>query len=154
MTILSLGCCFPAALLSRNHTASFGTKKSIAPSRRFGGFSSSCGPSFTVACLGDGANRITDIIHNKVLIAAALSAAVGQLSKPFTSAIFHGQDFDIRQAFQSGGFPSTHSSAAVATATSIGLDRGFSDAVFGLAVVYAGIVMYDAQVCVEQIPLC
>ncbi|CAH9134778.1 unnamed protein product [Cuscuta epithymum] len=155
MTILSLSGCFPGALLSRNHTTSFGTKNSrpsssvvikvalTLTSRRIGG--SSCGRSFTVACLGDGAIRITDIIHNKVLIAAALSAAVGQLSKPFTSAIFHGQDFDIREAFQSGGFPSTHSSAAVATATSIGLERGFSDAVFGLAVVYAGIVMYDAQ---------
>ncbi|CAH9069081.1 unnamed protein product [Cuscuta epithymum] len=130
MTILSLSGCFPGALLSRNHTTSFGTKNSRASSsvvikvaltltsRRIGG--SSCGRSFTVACLGDGAIRITDIIHNKVLIAAALSAAVGQLSKPFTSAIFHGQDFDIREAFQSGGFPSTHSSVRHFSLSSLG----------------------------------
>ncbi|CAA2964596.1 Hypothetical predicted protein [Olea europaea subsp. europaea] len=35
--------------------------------------------------------------------------------------------------------------AVVATATSLGLERGFSDAIFGLAVVYASLVMYDAQ---------
>lgn len=44
------------------------------------------------------------------MIAAAVSAAIGQLSKPFTSAVFYGNDFDIRTAFQAGGFPSTHSS--------------------------------------------
>ncbi|KZV32900.1 hypothetical protein F511_01411 [Dorcoceras hygrometricum] len=80
-----------------------------------------------------------------VLVASALSAAIGQLSKPFTSTILYGKKFDFSAAIQAGGFPSTHSSAAVATATSLALDRGFSDAVFGLAVVYACLIMYDAQ---------
>ncbi|XP_073313215.1 uncharacterized protein [Primulina huaijiensis] len=89
--------------------------------------------------------NIADVLHNKVLVAAALSAAIGQLSKPFTSSILYGKKFDFRAAVQAGGFPSTHSSAAVATATSLALDRGFSDAIFGLAVVYASLIMYDAQ---------
>lgn len=84
-------------------------------------------------------------MHNKVLVASALSAAIGQLSKPFTSTILYGKKFDFRTAVQAGGFPSTHSSAAVATATSLALDRGFADAIFGLAVVYASLIMYDAQ---------
>lgn len=29
--------------------------------------------------------------------------------------------------------------------------RGFVDAIFGLAVVYAGLTMYDAQVCVQSL---
>lgn len=89
--------------------------------------------------------NIADVLHNKVLVASALSAAIGQLSKPFTSTILYGKKFDFRTAVQAGGFPSTHSSAAVATATSLALDRGFADAIFGLAVVYASLIMYDAQ---------
>lgn len=48
----------------------------------------------------------------QVLIATSISAAIGQVSKPFSSTILYGKtkDFDIRTAFMSGGFPSTHSS--------------------------------------------
>ncbi|XP_028115557.1 uncharacterized protein LOC114313347 isoform X4 [Camellia sinensis] len=92
--------------------------------------------------------EIDEIAHNKVLISAAVSATIGQLSKLFTSAILYGNSnsFDFKTVFRSGGFPSTHSSAAVATAMSLGFERGLSDAVFGLAVVYASLIMYDAQV--------
>ncbi|KAK1322251.1 hypothetical protein QJS10_CPA03g00164 [Acorus calamus] len=41
--------------------------------------------------------------------------------------------------------PSTHSAAVVAAATSLGLERGFSDSIFGMSVVFAALVMYDAQ---------
>ncbi|XP_022718146.1 uncharacterized protein LOC111276656 isoform X2 [Durio zibethinus] len=92
-----------------------------------------------------GLDDIAQVGHNKVLVAAAVSAAIGQLSKPFTSVILYGKDFDFKTAFQAGGFPSTHSSSVVATATSLALDRGFSDSIFGLTLVYAGLVMYDAQ---------
>lgn len=54
---------------------------------------------------------IDDLIRfSKVLIAAGVSAAVGQFSKPFTSLLLYGKDFDVKAAFQAGGFPSTHSS--------------------------------------------
>lgn len=110
--------------------------------------------SFKLTCLaaGTGAgagaelfDQILQLAHNKVLVAAGVSAAIGQLSKPFTSVILYGKDLDFKAAFQAGGFPSTHSSAVVATATTIGLERGLSDSIFGLTVVYAGLVMYDAQ---------
>ncbi|XP_059661904.1 uncharacterized protein LOC132307988 [Cornus florida] len=104
-------------------------------------------PKTFFSSLKVGIDEIADIAHNKVLIAAAVSAAIGQLSKPFTSAILYDNKngFNFKAVFQAGGFPSTHSSAVVATATSLGLERGFSDAIFGLAVVYASLVMYDAQ---------
>ncbi|XVE53781.1 hypothetical protein DITRI_Ditri03aG0029900 [Diplodiscus trichospermus] len=92
-----------------------------------------------------GLEDIAQLSHNKVLVAAAVSGAIGQLSKPFTSVILYGKDFDFKTAFQAGGFPSTHSSSVVATATCLALERGLSDSIFGLAVVYAGLVMYDAQ---------
>ncbi|KAJ7949049.1 Acid phosphatase/vanadium-dependent haloperoxidase-related protein [Quillaja saponaria] len=103
-------------------------------------------PKFRVTCLGAGLlDNIAQLAHNKVLVAACASAAIGQLSKPFTSVLLYGKDFDIKETIQAGGFPSTHSSAMVASATSIGLERGFNDSIFGLTVVYAGLVMYDAQ---------
>ncbi|KAK6133128.1 hypothetical protein DH2020_033167 [Rehmannia glutinosa] len=115
-----------------------------------------------IACNSISLNDIAGVLHNKVLVAAGVSAAIGQLSKPFTSVLFYGKKFDLKAAVQAGGFPSTHSSfifgfdligchsffkfqAAVATATSLVFERGFSDAIFGLAAVYAGLIMYDAQ---------
>lgn len=92
-----------------------------------------------------GFEDIAQVVHNKVLIAAGVSAAIGQLSKPVTGSLLYGKDFDLKAAFQAGGFPSTHSSCVVAAATGLALERGFSDSFFGLTVVYAGLVMYDAQ---------
>ncbi|OVA14956.1 Acid phosphatase/vanadium-dependent haloperoxidase-related [Macleaya cordata] len=101
--------------------------------------------SNTFVCLRIGVQDIAEIAHNKVLIAATVSAAIGQLSKPFTSALLYDNDIDFKQVIRAGGFPSTHSAGVVAAATSLGLERGFSDSIFGVAVVFAGIVMYDAQ---------
>ncbi|XP_024922276.3 uncharacterized protein LOC107433054 isoform X1 [Ziziphus jujuba] len=89
--------------------------------------------------------EIAQLVQNKVLIAAGASAAIGQLSKPFTSVLLYGRDFDLKAVIRAGGFPSTHSSAVVATATCLGLERGLSDSIFGLTIVYAGLIMYDAQ---------
>lgn len=90
--------------------------------------------------------QIAEILQNKVLITAAASAAIGQLLKPFTSLLFCSKSsFDYMAVFRAGGFPSTHSSAVVATATTLGFERGLSDPIFGLAVVYASLIMYDAQ---------
>ncbi|XP_059454006.1 uncharacterized protein LOC132184395 [Corylus avellana] len=101
---------------------------------------------FRITCLGaELLDQFWQLAHNKVLLAAGGSAAIGQLSKPFTSVLLYGKDLDFRATIRAGGFPSTHSSAVVATATTIGLERGFSDSIFGLTVVYAGLVMYDAQ---------
>lgn len=99
-------------------------------------------PSFF--CLKIGVQEIAELAHNKVLVAAAVSSATGQFSKPFTSALY-GRGVDFRAAIRSGGMPSTHSAGVVAAATSLGLERGFSDSVFGMSVVFAAIVMYDAQ---------
>ncbi|GMJ13806.1 hypothetical protein like AT3G12685 [Hibiscus trionum] len=102
-------------------------------------------PKFSCLLPNIGVDDILQLAHNKVLVAAAASAAIGQLSKPFTSVLLYGKDFDFKTAFQAGGFPSTHSSSVVAAATCLALERGFSDSIFGVTLVYAGLVMYDAQ---------
>lgn len=47
--------------------------------------------------------------------------------------------------FISGGMPSAHSATVVAMTTIIGLKDGFGSGLFGLAVLFAMIVMYDAM---------
>ncbi|KAF9619604.1 hypothetical protein IFM89_007925 [Coptis chinensis] len=96
-------------------------------------------------CLSVGVHDILEITQNKVLVSAAVSAAIGQLSKPFSSSFIYSEDVNFRTVFRAGGFPSTHSAGVVAAATSLGLERGFSDSIFGMAVIFASLVMYDAQ---------
>lgn len=48
------------------------------------------------------------------------------------------------QLFTSGGMPSSHSATVVSLATIIGLRDGFESGLFGIAVIFALIVMYDA----------
>ncbi|KAM5586934.1 hypothetical protein ABKV19_005726 [Rosa sericea] len=102
-------------------------------------------PSTPVCVKAQLIDEFAQLAHNKVLVAAGVCGVIGQLSKPFTNVILYGKEFDFKSTLQAGGFPSSHSSAMVATATTLGLERGLSDSIFGLTVVYAGIVMYDAQ---------
>ncbi|XP_052208579.1 uncharacterized protein LOC127812237 isoform X1 [Diospyros lotus] len=151
--LLQASSCSSCALLLSPFSRSGNVIIDVSHSRRLGlrrkaskSSSSSSYPG-TSACARVGIDGIAEIVRNKVIISAAVSAAIGQLSKPFTAAIFSGNrvSFNFKASFQSGGFPSTHSSTAVATATALGLERGFSDAVFGLAAVYAALIMFDAQ---------
>lgn len=50
----------------------------------------------------------------QVIVAAAVSAAIGQMSKPFTSVLLYGDKFELNfsSAFRAGGFPSAHSSVS------------------------------------------
>lgn len=77
-------------------------------------------------------------------MAAAVSACIGQVAKPIVKAV-NGDGLDLWAAVRSGGMPSTHSSTVVAAATTLGLERGFSDSIFGMSVVLGALVMYDAQ---------
>ncbi|KAL5707013.1 hypothetical protein ACHQM5_025114 [Ranunculus cassubicifolius] len=99
----------------------------------------------SIVSLKIGIEDIAQIAQNKVLIAAAISAAIGQITKPFTTSLIYGENLNLRRIVGSGGFPSSHSAGVVAAATSLGLERGFSDSIFGAIVIFACIVMYDAQ---------
>lgn len=54
--------------------------------------------------------RLTQLLFSSLqaLVAAAVSSAIGQFSKPFTSALC-GTGVDFKATFRSGGMPSTHS---------------------------------------------
>lgn len=98
--------------------------------------------SITTAVLTQ--TSVEDLSNNQVLLAVVTASLVGQILKPFTSAL-QGKGFNWRLVVGSGGMPSTHSACVTAACTSIALERGLADSLFGLSVVFAGIVMYDAQ---------
>lgn len=52
--------------------------------------------------------------------------------------------FDIRQLYLSGNMPSAHGASVMAVVTVIALRDGVDSGLFGLAVLFAAIVMYDA----------
>lgn len=85
-----------------------------------------------------------EIAHNQVIVAAFSASLLGQILKPFTSAL-EGKGFNWKLVLRSGGMPSSHSAAVTATCMSLALERGFEDSLFGLSVVFASIVIYDAQ---------
>ncbi len=83
------------------------------------------------------------VLHNRVLWAGVLAMLVAQGLKPVVSRL-RGQGWRWRAAFAPGGMPSSHAALVAAAAHTIGLQQGFDSPLFGLAVVVAMIVMYDA----------
>ena len=61
----------------------------------------------------------------------------------FSLALVRGE-FDLRYLFASGGMPSVHSAVVCSLATAAFIEYGLMSPVFGIAAVYAGIVMYDS----------
>lgn len=51
---------------------------------------------------------------------------------------------NFRQFYTSGNMPSSHSACVVGLATVVGMLDGFNSALFGIAFLFASIVMYDA----------
>jgi hypothetical protein len=51
---------------------------------------------------------------------------------------------NFRQLYLSGNMPSAHTATVVSLAVHIGLREGLNSAIFGLAALFATIVMYDA----------
>ncbi|URE03157.1 Divergent PAP2 family [Musa troglodytarum] len=97
-----------APLLFPHHS-----KKLILPRRR--------ARAAITSSLRLGVDDLAELAHNKVLVAAAISGAVGQLSKPLTSAIRTGKGIDLWAAVSAGGMPSTHSAVRhVSSASSFG----------------------------------
>ncbi|OAE33426.1 hypothetical protein AXG93_2852s1450 [Marchantia polymorpha subsp. ruderalis] len=85
-----------------------------------------------------------EIYRNQVLVSSAVAGILGQLVKPVSSAA-SGKGFNLKLIIKPGGMPSTHSAVVTAAATAMGLERGFSDSLFGFSVIVAALFMYDAQ---------
>ncbi|PIA50545.1 hypothetical protein AQUCO_01200013v1 [Aquilegia coerulea] len=80
---------------------------------------------------------------NLPLLTAFLAFALAQFLKLFTTW-YKEKRWDSKRMFGSGGMPSSHSSTVTALAVAIGFQDGVGASTFGLAVVLAAVVMYDA----------
>jgi acid phosphatase family membrane protein YuiD len=79
------------------------------------------------------------------ILAAGGGWLVAQVAKYVILSVKAGRAKTIRLMYTSGNMPSAHSTSAVALATVIGFKDGLDSAIFGLAVLFAAVVMYDAM---------
>ena len=84
------------------------------------------------------------ILDNAVLAWGLASCGIAQFSKLVFELIFK-KKWRPSVLIETGGMPSSHSAFVTGTAAGVGLQLGFNDPVFALAVTIAFIVMYDAS---------
>ena len=76
--------------------------------------------------------------------AALFGWLFAQLIKMMTCLV-RSKKLDFSYIVSTGGMPSAHTSMVCALATTIGLIEGFNSATFVISVVFASVVMFDAQ---------
>lgn len=79
------------------------------------------------------------------IIAGLAGWVVSQLSKYVVASFKNGGLASYRQLYLSGHMPSAHSATVIAVLVVIGLRDGIESGLFGLAVVFASVVLYDAM---------
>ena len=83
------------------------------------------------------------VFGNRILDVVAIACFAAQFYKVF-SPMFKGEKAQWIRLFQTGGMPSSHASTVVSLVTSIAMLKGVSSIEFAIAMVFAGIVLYDA----------
>ena len=86
---------------------------------------------------------ILGVVYNDVLVVSLASWLIAQLIKIIINAVVNKR-FDIERLFGDGGMPSGHSATVTAMALMVGFRLGFDNPVFGVAMVFAIVVMHDA----------
>ncbi|MFC1984834.1 divergent PAP2 family protein [Chloroflexota bacterium] len=86
---------------------------------------------------------VHDIIANQILIIPLCSWAIAQILKVIIILI-RKKRLDMRYLVGSGGMPSSHSALVSALATSVALIEGWGSTAFGIAAMFAVVVIYDA----------
>ena len=86
---------------------------------------------------------LMQIITNPVLIVPASAWIIAQIMKSIISAIVN-KKFSFDRLVGDGGMPSGHSATVTSLAIMCGFVNGFDSAVFGLAMIFAIVVMHDA----------
>lgn len=79
------------------------------------------------------------------IIAGAAGWIVSQLGKYVVASFKSRKLASFRQLYLSGNMPSAHSATVVAVMVVIGLIDGVDSGLFGLALVFASVVLYDAM---------
>lgn len=86
---------------------------------------------------------INDIITNKCVYVPIVLWFLIQLFKFLTELIIN-KKLNLKRLVGAGGMPSSHSAIVCALAVLIGREYGFDSGNFGIAIIMAFVVMYDA----------
>ena len=84
-----------------------------------------------------------EIITNDVLLVPAFAWFVAQLLKLLITAVVNRR-FTAERLIGDGGMPSGHSATVMSLAMMCGYTAGFDSTTFGLAMIFAVVVMHDA----------
>lgn len=84
------------------------------------------------------------LLNNKLLTVPISAWATAQVLKVFFGFLFT-RKFSIERLYGAGGMPSAHSSMVCALAIISARVEGVQSSIFGIAVILASIVMYDAM---------
>lgn len=87
---------------------------------------------------------MTELI-SPYIVAGILGWVVAQSAKYLIISARRGKLVSIRQLYGSGNMPSAHSATVIGVLTVIGLIDGVQSGLFGLALVFATVVLYDAM---------
>jgi len=86
----------------------------------------------------------SDLIHNRVLIAALAAWTIAQLAKVILYTIVN-KEFKFERLVGSGGMPSSHAATVCALMTAAAMQFGAGSFEFAVSFVLAGVVLYDAR---------
>ena len=88
--------------------------------------------------------ELVELINNKVLFWSLISCLAAQVLK-IVFNFFSAGEIRYGIIFETGGMPSSHSALITSITSGLGLDLGFDNSIFALAVGISLIVMYDAS---------
>ena len=88
--------------------------------------------------------ELFELINNKLLLWSLISCLTAQFLKIIFN-FFSAGELRFGIMFETGGMPSSHSALITALTSGLGIDLGFDDPIFALAVGISLIVMYDAS---------
>lgn len=86
---------------------------------------------------------IRNLLDNQTLVVSTLAWLVAQVLKVVVDSTI-SRRLNFSRWASAGGMPSSHAALVSALAASIGLRNGLESDLFALAVIFAGVVMYDA----------
>ena len=89
-------------------------------------------------------SELIELINNKLLFWSLVSCITAQILK-IVFNFFTAGELKIGIIFETGGMPSSHSALITSLTSGLGMDLGFDDPIFALAVGISLIVMYDAS---------
>ena len=87
---------------------------------------------------------VGDFLHNKVAITTFFGWFTAQVIKVIIGVIVEKR-FNFKWFVGTGGMPSSHVAGVVALTTSVGIQEGVGTAIFIVALLFAIVVIFDAQ---------